>query len=233
MANARCVPSTLYTWPSVVDLLPDQKHIASYLWFNRFANSCGCYALPRELAAVELSFSAGALNEALLEFERRNFVALDKITTEIYVLAWFRFNKFPPGPRRRILEVDVSRIESTVLRALVEKSISCIPKENKARKVNIAIEVEARPGESMPEFLARRKKAVGGGSDLCVTTQNWPNFSGARSNGRPSHAQMPNSKNNLTIAKTRSCAEARPWLLEKNPEVHHEARISRARESGP
>jgi len=156
MANARCVPSNLYTWPAIVDLLPDQKHIVSYLWFNRFANSCGCYALPRELAAVELSFSVYAFDEALREFERRNIVALDKSTTEIFVLAWFRFNKFPPGPRRRILDIDLARIESSVLRATVEKSISCIPKESKVKKVNIA--VEARPGESMAEFLARKKE---------------------------------------------------------------------------
>jgi len=82
--------------------------------------------------------------------------ALDKSTTEIFVLAWFRFNKFPPGPRRRILDIDLARIESSVLRATVEKSISCIPKESKVKKVNIA--VEARPGESMAEFLARKKE---------------------------------------------------------------------------
>ncbi|MCL4470138.1 MAG: hypothetical protein M1547_03150 [Gammaproteobacteria bacterium] len=59
---------------------------------------------------------------------------MDESTGEIFVLDWFRFNTFPPGPRQRVLAADLQRIESPVLRALVEKSIPYFPREGKERK---------------------------------------------------------------------------------------------------
>lgn len=128
MVDGRLVPTNLFSWPSVADLLPDQKMIFAYLWFNPFANSAGCYLLPPVLAAADLSLSRAALEDALREFERRGLVDLDETTGEIFVKSWFRFNKFPPGPRRRVLEADFSRIQSPRLKSIVEKSMACIPK---------------------------------------------------------------------------------------------------------
>ncbi len=134
MADARHVPCNLLTWPKLANLLPDQKLIYAYLWFNRFARSSGCYPFPVALAATELSFSPPSLLEALREFVRRELVQMDESTGEIFVLDWFRFNTFPPGPRQRVLAADLQRIESPVLRALVEKSIPYFPREGKERK---------------------------------------------------------------------------------------------------
>lgn len=134
MTDARHVPCNLLTWPKLADLLPDQKLIYAYLWFNRFARSCGCYPFPVALAATELSLSPPSVLEALREFVRRELVAMVESTGEIFVLDWFRFNTFPPGPRQRVLAADLQRIESPDLKALVEKSISCVPREGKERE---------------------------------------------------------------------------------------------------
>lgn len=67
--------------------------------------------------------SPASLQEALSEFQRRGLVDMDEASGEIFVLAWFRFNKFPPGPRRRVLLDEVRKIDSQRLKKLVEKSI--------------------------------------------------------------------------------------------------------------
>lgn len=138
MTDIRCVPTNILTWPAVADMLPDQKHLFVYLWYSRFATSTGCYQLPRGMAAVELSFSEAALNDALLDFERRNLIAIDDETSELFVLSWFRFNTFKSGPRRRILAAEFKKIQSSKLRQIVEKSMGCIPREEKISKVNNA-----------------------------------------------------------------------------------------------
>lgn len=122
--DARSVPCQLLSWPAVVNLLPEQKMVFSFLWFNHFSNSAGCYLLPLAPAAAELSLSPASLSEALSEFERRGLVERDETTGEILVSAWFRFNKFPAGPRRRVLLDDLKKIESQRLKIIVEKLIN-------------------------------------------------------------------------------------------------------------
>lgn len=181
MTDGRLVPCNILTWPKLEDLLPDQKLIYAYLWFNRYARSCGCYPFPVALAATELSLSAPSLLEAIREFVRRGLIAMVESTGEIFVLDWFRFNTFPPGPRQRVLAADLQRIESPVLKALVEKSMSCLPREGKVREgkkntmssrsvdnfgawrfteegtlaAGQLLGVAANPGESMEKFRQR------------------------------------------------------------------------------
>lgn len=170
MADARAVPCNIFGWPRVVALLPDQKMIFAYLWFNRFANSAGCYMLPTAPAAADLSFSEAALKEAFVEFQRRSLIEMDATTGEIFVVDWFRFNKFPAGARQRVLLQDVKKIESPKLRKLVEKAIensvdianpenstTCAPREVKGRK-----EPPPTP-PSLPLHLSSENQGRGGG----------------------------------------------------------------------
>lgn len=170
MADARAVPCNIFGWPRVVALLPDQKMIFAYLWFNRFANSAGCYMLPTAPAAADLSFSEAALKEAFVEFQRRSLIEMDVTTGEIFVMDWFRFNKFPAGARQRVLLQDVKKIESPKLRKLVEKAIensvdiansenstTCAPREVKGSKD------PPPPPPSLPLHLSSENQGGGGG----------------------------------------------------------------------
>jgi hypothetical protein len=121
--DARAVPCNIFSWPAIASLLPEQKLIFSYLWFSRFSNTCGCFQISTAPAAAELSLHPSALEDALAEFQRRGLVERDEQTGEIFVTAWFRFNKFPPGPRQRVLISEFSKIESPRLKNLVRKNI--------------------------------------------------------------------------------------------------------------
>lgn len=168
MTDARHVPCNLLTWPKLADLLPDQKLIYAYLWFNRFARSCGCYPFPVALAATELSLSAPSILEALREFVRRELVAMVESTGEIFVLDWFRFNTFPPGPRQRVLVADLQRIESPALKAIVEKSMSCLPREVKERegKKNT---MPSRPVDNFGAWRSSEEGTLAAGQRLGVS----------------------------------------------------------------
>lgn len=180
MADSRNVPANLLTWPRLENLLPDQKLIFSYLWFNRFAGDSGCYHAPVELMGAELSLKPSALAEALSEFKRRGLIEMDLSTGEIFVLDWFRFNKFPRGPRQSLLSASINKIESEVLKNMViEKSKACVPKESKVNQkkkgprlvdeiqdfdsswrnhietLSAELGIKSRPGESWHQFSAR------------------------------------------------------------------------------
>lgn len=170
MTDARSTPCSILSWPRVTSLLPDQKLIIYYIWSNRFANSAGCYLLPLAPAAAELSLSEAALKEALADFQRRSLIEMDATTGEIFIIAWFRFNKFPAGARQRVLLQDVKKIESPKLRKLVEKAIensvditnpenstTCAPREVKGRK-----EPPPTP-PSLPLHLSSENQGGGGG----------------------------------------------------------------------
>lgn len=123
MAESRLVPTNLLSWPGLAKLLPDQKLIASYLWFNRFTKTCGCYEFPRQMASVELCISDAALDEALADFQRRGIIDLDETTGELYVLAWPRFHKFKNVVQQVMYWTSVGQIQSLRLaQAVIERS---------------------------------------------------------------------------------------------------------------
>ena len=119
MAESRLVPSNLMTWPRVRDLLPDQKLIVYHLWATS-ASSAGCNLVDVHGLSAHLSLASPALEEALGEFQRRGLVQIDKETGEVFIADWFRFHKFAPGARFRLLQQDVEKIASERLRGLVK-----------------------------------------------------------------------------------------------------------------
>ena len=128
MADSRPVPSNLLSWPGIAKLLPDQKLIATYLWFNRFTKACGCYEFPRQMATVELSISDAALDDALLDFQRRDIIDLDETTGELYVMAWPRFHKFKNVVQQVMYWTSVGQIQSDRLaRLVIDRTAQSVP----------------------------------------------------------------------------------------------------------
>lgn len=124
MAESRPVPTNLLSWPRVSGLLPDQKLLVYYLWANRFTSASGCYQLPVALASVELGLSELALNEAIVDFVKRELILLDPKTGEVFVCDWFRFHKFATTSQIRQLQIAFDKIESENLKKAVLHKIN-------------------------------------------------------------------------------------------------------------
>ncbi len=165
MAESRLVPCNLMSWPEVRDLLPDQKLIVYHLWATS-PSSAGCWLLDLAAAQAALSITRDALRDALREFERRGLLLLDESTGEIYVQKWFRWHVFDSAPRRRVLDGDLSRVESEKLLIKIKndmKTMRCKPREVKGSK-GTPIEVAAgvkRAGKAARELDAERQKLAG------------------------------------------------------------------------
>jgi hypothetical protein len=104
-----------------------------------------------------LSVTQEALRDALGELERRGLVEVDEETGEVAIVDWARWHKFNTPPRRRLAEDAIKRIQSTRLRQIVEKAMTCALREGegegegKVREVNTHPAPQARvtpPAES-------------------------------------------------------------------------------------
>ena len=97
--------------------------------------ACGCWLLDLGAFQGALNITAPALLAAFEEFRKeRKLVDMDLETGEVFILDWFRFHKFNTPVRRRLLEDSIKRIQSPRLKAIVEKSASCVPREGKVRE---------------------------------------------------------------------------------------------------
>jgi hypothetical protein len=117
------VPSNFMSWPRIADLLPDQKLIARELWCNVFCRPHGCYALSIPMFSASLSLTAASVLEALRDFERRELIIFDEVTSEIYIMDWLRFHTFSGWAIGNYWK-GVSDIRSPRLKKIVtEKSV--------------------------------------------------------------------------------------------------------------
>ena len=133
--DTRAVTCNFLSWPKIVNLLPDQKFIGTYLFFCPDANACGCFFLSRPRAAADLSLTVDALEEALHEFERRKLVVLDRETGELFVLDWPRWHNFRTPASRGALWASIDRIQSAHLSTLAKKAYESIPRPGKGTEM--------------------------------------------------------------------------------------------------
>jgi len=135
MSESRPTPQGIFSWPEICDLLPDQKLIFGYLWFNRFTNSVGCYRLPIPMVAEELSIKASSIIDCIGELSNRLLVDYDKNTGEIFIRQWFNFHAFHKQLALNCRERDIKRIKSERLKQLVIAASSETPVLEKWRPV--------------------------------------------------------------------------------------------------
>ncbi|UKV76644.1 hypothetical protein FOC29_20140 [Burkholderia vietnamiensis] len=149
--DTRGVPCNFLSWPSIVNLLPDQKFIGTYLFFCPDANACGCFFFSRPRAAADLSLSVDALDEALREFERRKLVLLDRETGEIFVLDWPRWRNFKTPAARGALWASIDRIKSPRLPTFVKKAYKSIPRPGKGGEMERGLPPSSVNGGDAPD----------------------------------------------------------------------------------
>ena len=145
--DTRPVPTTIYRWPRTRDLITQQKGIFSYLWFHPDQTAAGCYLLPLDATAADLSMTSSSLVDALSEFKRRKLIDIDDETGEILLSDWFRWY-FPGSPAARgAVDAAIRRILSTELR---QKSENLYKTYGEGRKGLVVRKVPSKEGKKLP-----------------------------------------------------------------------------------
>jgi len=131
MRESSLVPTNLLGWPRVESLSSQDKYILQALWSARWITCAGCGELPVVSFAAALGVSDKQVRSGIQTLISRGLVVFDPVTSELFILDWFRFHKFRKPNSARILAATVERIQSDDVRKLVsEKSSSCIPTES-------------------------------------------------------------------------------------------------------
>lgn len=187
--DTRPVPTNLLRWPKTRDLIMQHKGILLYLWAHPEQTACGCYLMPTDATAADLSMTSPSLADAISEFQRRQLIDCDNETGEILLPDWFRWY-FPKTPAARgAVDAAIKRILSTGLRRKVEslyKSTSELRKERGKEKEKVSsyedrktwlpkdwwksetgiaeaakiLGVMPKIGESQDSFMARTREAA-------------------------------------------------------------------------
>ena len=128
MRESSLVPTNLLGWPRVESLSSQDKYILQALWSARWITCAGCGELPVVSFAAALGVSDKQVRSGIQTLISRGLVVFDPVTSELFILDWFRFHKFRKPNSARILAATVERIQSDDVRKLVsEKSSSCVP----------------------------------------------------------------------------------------------------------
>jgi len=160
MAESRPVPANILSWPRLENLLPDQKLIFVYFWFNRFTNACGCYQLPLKMAAMELSVSPSSLAEAIADFKNKKIIDFDFETNELYVLDWTRFHKFNNVLQRVMYWTAAGRIQSSKLGNIVIQHSTTIQYPFNGEKSTIYDQTKTTNGTSTATETKQYKRGT-------------------------------------------------------------------------
>lgn len=132
------VPTNLQEWPACNGLALDQRLIFSTLWACRYVGCGGAGQIPAAPLAATLGVAQEVLDEAFLELGKRNLIAWDPETSEIFILSWYRFHKFKTPVALKILEGEIKKIASEKIRsAVLEKSIGCFPTSSSTSTSNL------------------------------------------------------------------------------------------------
>ncbi|MQY52534.1 hypothetical protein [Rhodocyclus gracilis] len=126
--------------PRIRSLVPDYKLLIYHLWATA-AEDCGAWLLPLDAVAAETNLSAIAVADAIKEFEKRELIAFDDETGEVFICDWYRWHKFDSAMRQSMLRRSIARIRSLRLTRLVKKaaafvdeSYACKTKQKKQKE---------------------------------------------------------------------------------------------------
>lgn len=118
------LPSDLWCWPDFADLTPEDKYYLLYLHTNPHVAVCGCYALPRRIAAAESGYNEEIAERILSRLvEAGGWVDYDQASREILLLRWPDINPgwfVKNGNVYKSLCKSVPKIKSDRLRAAVQ-----------------------------------------------------------------------------------------------------------------
>lgn len=126
--EASLVPTNLQEWPICDGLEVLPRLVLSVLWSNRYVGCEGAGQISIPALAATIGVEPGPFKEAIYELERRNLIIWEEATSEVFILAWFRFHHFKSVVAKGILAGAIKKIVSARIREVIlEKSKGCLP----------------------------------------------------------------------------------------------------------
>lgn len=123
------IPSDLWCWPDFADLTPEDRYYLLYLHLNPHVTICGCYPLPRRIAAAESGYNDETSDRILSRIvEVGGWIEVDADTREVLLLRWKELN---PGffvknsNTYKSLIKNIDKIKSAKLSEVVRSWMSC------------------------------------------------------------------------------------------------------------
>lgn len=128
MRDRTIVPTNLLDWPRVCNLLPELKFILQTLWAFKDLSCAGAGFVAIAPFGATLSLKPESVWTGLKNLAGEKLILLDEETSEIFILDWFRFHTFKTPVSKKMLDLALSKIQSTKIKAaVVEKSKGCLP----------------------------------------------------------------------------------------------------------
>lgn len=126
MRESSLVPTNLLNWPRVARRLPEEKLIFSALWFAPWMSCAGYGELPLCPFAASIGISPESTETGISNLEQAGLVFFDAHTVELALDGWFRFHRFKTPQSKKILEREIEKIRSSIIKRIVsEKSSAC------------------------------------------------------------------------------------------------------------
>lgn len=159
MRESSLVPTNLLNWPQVARRLPEEKLLLLALWSAPWISCAGYGELPLCPFAASIGISPESTETGISNLEQAGLVFSDELTAELALDGWFRFHKFKTPLSRKMLEREIVKIRSSVIKSIViEKSKACLPTPSSAStSINTTTAKTRRPQETPIQDAAERR----------------------------------------------------------------------------
>jgi len=150
MRESSLVPTNLLNWPQVARRLPEEKLLLMALWSAPWISCAGYGELPLCPFAASIGISPESTETGISNLEQAGLVFSDELTAELALDGWFRFHKFKTPLSQKMLEREIGKIRSVVIKSIVvEKSKYCLPTPPSAStSINTTTAKPKRPKKS-------------------------------------------------------------------------------------
>lgn len=155
MSESRLVPRNLMKWPSVRNMVPDQRLILYHLWVT-CESAAGVDMFDPGSISGCLGLREGVIIDSWQHMQDRGLLIIDDITGELMLNNWFRFHRFE-GIRMKLLIQAVDRIESESFRKAVSIKINDLKNKQSQAKSR---EGNNKPSKPVDESALREIAAA-------------------------------------------------------------------------
>ncbi len=149
MRESSLVPTNLLNWPRVARRLPEEKLLILALWSAPWMSCAGYGELPLCPFAASIGISPESTETGISNLEQAGLVFFDAHTVELALDGWFRFHRFKTPQSKKILEREIEKIHSSIIKRIVsEKSSGCFSTTTPSAISNSITTTEIKPKKS-------------------------------------------------------------------------------------
>ena len=144
MAAYRKISVTFWADSFVQTLTPEGKYFYLYLMTNTRTTQCGIYEITLNQMCFETGYNQETINKLLTQFEKTGRVKYSKLTNEIALKNWPKYNESTSPKVKACVEKELKLVKNRVLIQYLY-SIDTQPQETKE-------ETKAKPKEEAQTF---------------------------------------------------------------------------------